>query len=110
MSKQPKNYLEHLKEHGHTPKRTLDVIRERCLYCKENDVSAVSSCQDYKCPSYPYRFGGNPWRKKPDLTAAEKTARQERMAHARKYRHGIDPFEEAADKAWGPEKPKSKSI
>jgi hypothetical protein len=48
-------------DNGIKPSELIDVIRERCIMCKETEI-AIKNCNDLKCPSWPYRLGKNPFK------------------------------------------------
>lgn len=62
----------------------LKALRARCLDCCCNDASEVRKCVATNCPSWPFRMGKDPFRKKPVLSEVE---RQRRTA----LLHGAPP-------------------
>ncbi len=68
---------------GHFDTPLLDVIREKCKDCvgHTETQSQVRDCIITNCPSWPYRMGTNPLRKrdKRELTEAEEEKMRERM-------------------------------
>ncbi len=55
----------------------VKALRARCLDCCCGDASEVRKCVATECPSWPFRMGTNPFRKKPVLTETEKMRRAE---------------------------------
>ncbi len=53
----------------------VKAIRARCLDCCCGDSSEVRKCVATDCPSWPFRMGTNPFRKKPVLSKAERQRR-----------------------------------
>ena len=53
----------------------VKAIRARCLDCCCSDASEVRKCVATDCPSWPFRMGNNPFRKKPKLSEAERQRR-----------------------------------
>ena len=49
---------------GHTKIPLLKVIRRRCIDCCAYNIREVNKCPAVECPSWPYRTGKNPFRKK----------------------------------------------
>ena len=58
----------------------LKAIRDKCLDCCCGNAAEVRKCVSVDCPSWPFRMGTNSFRKKRDLSSAEKQARVERLA------------------------------
>lgn len=46
---------------GHTKRALSKVIRARCLDCCCGQAAEVRRCEVTSCPSWPYRFGTNPF-------------------------------------------------
>jgi len=46
---------------GHARMSPLKAIRLHCLDCCVGSAHEVSLCAAYKCPSWPFRLGHNPW-------------------------------------------------
>ena len=59
--------------------KPLKALRETCLDCCCGNAAEVRKCVAVDCPSWPFRLGKNPFRKKPELSSAEKRARVERL-------------------------------
>ena len=57
----------------------LKAIREKCLDCCCGNAAEVRKCVSDGCPLWPFRMGTNPFRKKPELSSAERRARAERL-------------------------------
>jgi len=55
----------------------VKAIRAKCLDCCCAQADEVRKCVATDCPSWPFRMGSNPFRKKPVLTEAEKMRRAE---------------------------------
>lgn len=51
---------------------SVKTIRKFCLQCCNGDRLYVSECPAPTCPCHPYRFGGNPARKKTGSTDISK--------------------------------------
>jgi hypothetical protein len=64
----------------------LKAIRERCLDCCCGNASEVRKCTAIDCPSWPFRMGTNPFRRKRSLSAEQKTELVERLGQARDRR------------------------
>jgi hypothetical protein len=65
----------------------LEVIRARCLDCCCYQADEVRKCVSVACANWPYRMGGNPFRKM-NLSEGERAARSERMRIARQRHRG----------------------
>ena len=53
----------------------VKAIRARCFDCCCGDASEVRKCVATECPSWPFRMGTNPFRKKPVLSKSERQRR-----------------------------------
>jgi len=53
----------------------VKALRARCLDCCCGDASEVRKCVATDCPSWPFRMGTNPFRKKPVLSEGERQRR-----------------------------------
>ncbi len=53
----------------------VKAIRTRCIDCFCGDKSEVRKCVATDCPSWPFRMGTNPFRKKPVLSEVERQRR-----------------------------------
>src|SRR6476469_10033616 len=60
----------------------LKAIRERCFDCCCGNAAEVRKCVAIDCPSWPFRMGTNPFRKKRELTAQQKRERKVRLLTA----------------------------
>ena len=60
----------------------LKAIRETCLDCCCGNASEVRKCVAVDCPSWPFRMGTNPFRKKRELSAQQRCERAMRLAKA----------------------------
>jgi len=58
----------------------LKALREKCLDCCCGNAAEVRKCVTFDCPLWPYRMGTNPFRKKRELSPAQKRERAERLA------------------------------
>ena len=54
----------------------VKVIRAYCLECCLNSAHEVALCTAAGCPLHPFRMGKNPYRKKSELSEAEKERRR----------------------------------
>jgi hypothetical protein len=61
----------------------LKAIRETCLDCCCGNAAEVRKCVAVDCPSWSFRMGTNPFRKKRELSPSQKRARADRLAKAR---------------------------
>ena len=61
----------------------LKAIRARCLDCCCYQPSEVRKCTAVECPSWPFRMGTNPFRRKRVLSDGEKRALAERLSAAK---------------------------
>ena len=52
----------------------LKALRERCLDCCCFQPAEVRRCVSVDCPSWPFRMGTNPFRKKRHLSEEQKAA------------------------------------
>ncbi len=59
---------------------SLKAIRAKCLDCCCGNAAEVRKCVATECPSWPFRMGTNPFRKKRKLSPAQKRERVERLA------------------------------
>jgi|SRR6516165_1495027 hypothetical protein len=50
---------------GHVPMSPLEAIRARCLDCCAGSPREVGKCMALRCPSWPFRMGNHPYRKRP---------------------------------------------
>ena len=51
---------------GHTRVSPLKALRLNCLDCCNGSAQEVRLCTAVDCPSWPFRMGKNPWRRKLD--------------------------------------------
>ena len=63
-------------------KNPLKAIRARCLDCCCDQPSEVRKCVSVDCPSWPFRMGVNPFRKKRTMPVEQKREMAERLARA----------------------------
>jgi hypothetical protein len=61
----------------------LKALRARCLDCCSGNASEVRKCTATGCPSWPFRMGVNPFRRKRTLSPDQNQAMVERLANAR---------------------------
>lgn len=57
----------------------VKAIREYCLDCCLENPTEVKLCTAERCPLYAFRFGRNPYRKKPEYTEEQKAKLVERL-------------------------------
>jgi hypothetical protein len=57
----------------------LKAIREKCLDCCCGNAAEVRKCVAIDCALWPFRMGTNPFRRKRELSSAEKRERTERL-------------------------------
>ncbi|MEI4233735.1 hypothetical protein [Roseovarius sp. D22-M7] len=69
------NELEQL---GHARMSPLRALRLNCLDCCNGSAQEVRLCTAVDCPSWPFRMGKNPWRRK--LDQEERAALRARLA------------------------------
>jgi hypothetical protein len=77
------------KDPGDVPSQTLSLkfraqnplkaIREKCLDCCCANASEVRKCVAIDCALWPFRIGTNPFRKKRELSPAQKRERADRL-------------------------------
>jgi hypothetical protein len=60
--------------------KPLKAIREKCLDCCCGNAAEVRKCVAVDCALWPYRMDTNPFRKKPELSAAQKRERADRLS------------------------------
>lgn len=92
--------------------KPLEALQARCLDCCCNDASEVRKCVATDCPSWPFRMGNNPFRKKIMLSEAERQRRTALLQAARPQveskspdsglhtapRHGSNPQQQIREK------------
>lgn len=69
---------EELTELGHEPMSALQALRLQGLDCCYFQPIEVAMCPRNKCPSWPFRLGHNPWKKRREPTEAQLAA----LSHA----------------------------
>src|ERR1700704_5165854 len=57
----------------------LKAIREKCLDCCCGNAAEVRKCVAVDCALWPFRMGTNPFRKKPELSPAQRRERADRL-------------------------------
>ena len=62
---------------GHSRVSPLRALRLKCLDCCNESSQEVRLCTAVDCPSWPFRMGKNPWRRK--LDPQERAALQARL-------------------------------
>lgn len=67
-----------LEQLGHAPVSPLRALRLKCLDCCNGSAQEVRLCTAVDCPSWPFRMGKNPWRRK--LGHEERAALRARLA------------------------------
>ncbi len=60
-----------LKSLGHHRTTPLKALRARCLDCCAGQVAEVRKCVAVRCPSWPFRMGRNPWRRRTPRDGAD---------------------------------------
>jgi hypothetical protein len=74
-----------LAEMGHKPMSPLRAIRAHCLDCCGGSAQEVAKCMALNCPSWAFRMGTNPHRKRPsDEHRQAMQERGRRLARANK--------------------------
>ena len=63
----------------------VKVIREQCLDCCGGSSHEVALCPCSSCSLYPFRFGKNPYRKKRELSEAQRAA-----LFTRSFKNNVD--------------------
>ena len=66
-----------LEQLGHARVSPLRALRLHCLDCRNDSAQEVRLCTAVGCPSWPFRMGKNPWRRK--LDPQERAALQARL-------------------------------
>jgi len=67
-----------LEQLGHARVAPLRALRLKCLDCCNESAQEVRLCTAVDCPSWPFRMGKNPWRRK--LDQEERAALRARLA------------------------------
>ena len=67
-----------LEQSGHARVSSLRALRLKCLDCCNDSAQEVRLCTAVDCPSWPFRMGKNPWRRKPGQE--ERAALRARLA------------------------------
>jgi hypothetical protein len=67
-----------LEQLGHARVAPLRAVRLKCLDCCNGSAQEVRLCTAVDCPSWPFRMGKNPWRRK--LDQEERAALRARLA------------------------------
>ena len=65
-------------------KNPVKAIRAKCIDCCGGMMSMVQNCGIPSCPTYPFRFGKNPFRTKKEMSEEQREAVKERLAKSRK--------------------------
>lgn len=68
---------------GETITNPVKAIRKNCLQCCCGSPKEVELCAITDCPSYPFRFGTNPYRAERVLTDEQKERQSENLRSAR---------------------------
>jgi hypothetical protein len=82
VGKMPSEVPPEILSHYHGEKNPLKAIRARCLDCCCDLPGEVRKCVAVECPSWPFRMGTNPFRKKRRLSAENKLRIAERLVRA----------------------------
>ena len=65
-------------------KSVLKAVKEHCKNtCCCGDMESWKNCTIKECMLWPFRMGKNPFRKKREMTGAQRTAAAERLRKAR---------------------------
>ncbi|WP_298289514.1 hypothetical protein [Novosphingobium sp.] len=64
---------------GHEGGPILDVIRAKCADCSGGSTAEARKCTVIRCPLWPYRTGGNPFRVKRELSDDQRAALRGRL-------------------------------
>lgn len=75
-----------LKAIGQQPRTVMEALRARCIECCSGSAQEVRYCVAFKCPSWPFRMGKNPWVEKRVLSEEHKAKAAEALAKARTNR------------------------
>ena len=67
-----------LEQLGHARVSPLRALRLNCVDCCNGSAQEVRLCTAVDCPSWPFRMGKNPWRRK--LDQEERAALRARLA------------------------------
>lgn len=70
-------------------KKPVKAIREFCLDCCGDSVSAVRECPSVECALHPFRLGKNPYRAKREMTDEQREAAKIRLSEARSKRKEV---------------------
>lgn len=64
----------HLRKLGHAPLKPIQALRARCIDCCGGSPKEVKLCACKKCPSWPFRLGEDPWKKKRPISEGQRVA------------------------------------
>ena len=85
-----------LRRLGHQPMTPLQALRAHCLDCSCFDPGEVRQCTVTRCPSWPFRFGRNPWRK--PATEAQREASRRNARYLQNQRENHEVLQQSADR------------
>src|SRR5262245_8986831 len=80
IGKHPRDVPSQILSLNFRAQKPLKAIREKCLDCCCGNAAEVRKCVAVDCPLWPYRMTTNPFRKKRELSPAQKPERAERLA------------------------------
>ena len=83
IGRDPRTVPEEILSRYYGEKNPLKALRARCLDCCCGQPSEVRKCTAIECPSWPFRMGVNPFRKKRQLSDETKAAMASRLMEAR---------------------------
>jgi len=79
---------EELRTLGHKLMTPLEALRAHCIDCSGHDPEEVAHCPVKRCPSWPFRFGRNPWRIVSDAQRAASRANARHLRSGSRQNHG----------------------
>ena len=75
IGKRPEDVPSEILSRYYRAKNPLKALRGRCLDCCCDNAAEVRKCVSVDCPSWPFRMGVNPFRKKQQLSEEQKQRR-----------------------------------
>jgi hypothetical protein len=79
IGKHPSNVPSQILSLKFRAQNPLKAIRETCLDCCCRNAEEVRKCVATDCPSWPFRMGTNPFRKKRELSSKQKREMAKRL-------------------------------
>jgi hypothetical protein len=79
IGKRPEDVPSEILSRYYRAKNPLKALRGRCLDCCCDNAAEVRKCVSVDCPSWPFRMGTNPFRKKRELSPEQKAAMAKRL-------------------------------